>query len=77
MNKNFKNITKDLKNSLDKERYEHTIGVSYTSICLAMKYDVDLEKAEIAGLLHDCAKCITDDKKLKKCIEHNISIHEV
>lgn len=76
MNKNFKNITKDLKSSLDKERYEHTIGVSYTSICLAMKYDVDLEKAEIAGLLHDCAKCITDDKKLKKCIEHNISINE-
>lgn len=76
MNKNFKNITKDLKNSLDKERYEHTIGVSYTAICLAMKYDVDLEKAEIAGLLHDCAKCITDDKKLRKCIEHNISINE-
>ena len=76
MNKNFKNITKDLKNSLDKDRYEHTIGVSYTAICLAMKYDVDLEKAEIAGLLHDCAKCIADDKKLKKCIEHNISINE-
>lgn len=76
MNKNFKNITKDLKNSLDKDRYEHTIAVAYTAVCLAMKYEVDLDKAEIAGLLHDCAKGISDDKKLKKCLEHNISINE-
>ena len=37
-----------------------------------MKYDVDLEKAEIAGLLHDCAKCITDDKKVKKNVLNTI-----
>ena len=76
MNKSLKNITRDLKNSLDKDRFQHTIGVSYTAICLAMKYEVDLEKAEIAGLLHDCAKCIPDEKKLKKCLDHNISINE-
>ena len=76
MNRNFKNITRDLKNSLDKDRYQHTLGVSYTAICLAMKYEVDLEKAKVAGLLHDCAKCIPDDKKLKKCLDHNISINE-
>lgn len=77
MNKSLKNITKDLKSSLDKDRYHHTIGVSYTAICLAMRYEVDLEKAELAGLLHDCAKCIPDDKKLKKCIEHNMSISDI
>lgn len=76
MIKNLKNIKKDLKSSLDKDRYQHTLGVSYTAMCLAMKYEVDLQKAEVAGLLHDCAKCIPDDKKLKKCIEHNISISE-
>lgn len=77
MNKSLKNITKDLKSSLDKDRYRHTLGVSSTAICLAMKYEVDLEKAELAGLLHDCAKCIPDEKKLKKCIEHNISINDI
>ena len=46
-------------------------------MCLAMKYEVDLEKAEVAGLLHDCAKCISDEKKLKKCLEHNINISEI
>ena len=68
MIKNLKNIKKDLKSSLDKDRYQHTLGVSYTAMCLAMKYEVDLEKAEVAGLLHDCAKCISDEKKLKKCL---------
>lgn len=77
MNKNLKNIKNDLKSTLDKNRYDHTIGVSYTAICLAMRYGVDLDKAELAGLLHDCAKCIPDDKKLKKCIKHNISISDV
>lgn len=77
MVKNLKNIMKDLKLSLDKERYQHTLGVSYTAMCLAMKYEVDLQKAEVAGLLHDCAKCMSDDKKLKKCMEHNISISEI
>lgn len=77
MIKNLKNIKKELKSSLDKDRYEHTLGVAYTAICLAMKYEVDLDKAELAGLLHDCAKCIPDDKKLKKCFEHNISVSDI
>lgn len=77
MNKNLKNIKNDLKSTLDKNRYDHTIAVSYTAICLAMKYEVSLDKAELAGLLHDCAKCIPDDKKLKQCIKHNISITEI
>lgn len=76
MSKNLKNINQELKNILSKDRYEHTLGVASTAICLAMRYEYDLEKAEIAGLLHDCAKCMSDDKKLKKCIKHNISITE-
>ena len=53
---------------------EHTIGVAYTSVCLAMRYGEDLHKAELAGLLHDCAKCIPDDIKLDKCKRNNIPI---
>lgn len=77
MIKNLKKIKKDLNSSLSKERYEHTISVSYTAMCLAMKYGVDLKKAEVAGLLHDCAKCISDEKALKKCIKHNIKMSEI
>lgn len=77
MQKSIKNIKSMLKISLDKARYEHTIGVAYTAVCLGMKYNCDLKKTEIAGLLHDCAKCIPDSKKLKKCVKHNINITDI
>ena len=56
MDEQFHDIQKSLKNELDKERYEHTLGVMYTTGCLAMRYGADLSKAMLAGLLHDCAK---------------------
>ena len=56
-------IRRRLKKKMDEDRFEHTIGVAYTSVCLAMRYGEDLHKAELAGLLHDCAKCIPDDIK--------------
>ncbi|MGI6106437.1 MAG: bis(5'-nucleosyl)-tetraphosphatase (symmetrical) YqeK [Lachnospiraceae bacterium] len=74
MNSNILYIRQKLKNKLDEDRYEHTLGVAYTAVCLAMRYGEDLYKAEIAGLLHDCAKCIPDDIKIKKCRKYNIGI---
>ena len=67
-------IKKKLKTELDKARYEHTIGVMDTAACLAMRYDCDIEKAEVAGLLHDCAKCIPNDNKLRMCKKFGIEI---
>lgn len=49
-------IKSDLKEKLPYKRYEHTLGVSYTAAALAMCYGEDIIKAELAGLLHDCAK---------------------
>ncbi|MGN0341545.1 MAG: bis(5'-nucleosyl)-tetraphosphatase (symmetrical) YqeK [Roseburia sp.] len=68
-------IKKALKKALDKERYEHTMGVMYTAQCLAMAHGVDLEQAQLAGLLHDCAKCIPSDQKLLMCQEHDIPVN--
>lgn len=67
---------KKLSKYIDEERLEHTKGVRYTCACLAMAYGADLEKAQIAGLLHDCAKCIPNKKKLKMCEEHNIPVSD-
>ena len=71
---NYSEIKKKLKKSQDKERYEHTKGVMYTAGCLAMAHGYYLEKAMLAGLLHDCAKCIPNDEKLALCTEHNILV---
>lgn len=70
-------ICKKLKKELDKGRYEHTVGVMYTAGCLAMAHGYSVEQAMLAGLLHDCAKCIPNNKKIKICQKHNISITPV
>ena len=71
-----KKIRKTLEKMLDEKRFEHTLGVAYTASALAMRYDGNIKKAEIAGLLHDCAKCIDNDKKLSMCQKYNININE-
>lgn len=57
MNSEIFSIREKLKASLKPGRYEHSLSVSFTCMALAMRYGYDLEKAELAGLLHDCAKC--------------------
>ena len=74
MKYNFAEYEKKLKKYLDKDRYRHTLGVMYTAAALAMAHDHDMEQAQMAGLLHDCAKCIPNKKKLKICKKQNIRI---
>lgn len=64
-----------IKKTQDKKRYEHTLGVTYTAACLAMCHDIDTERAEIAGLLHDCAKCLNNDKIVSLCKKQSIEIN--
>lgn len=70
-------IRKKLKKELDKDRYEHTKGVMYTAGCLAMAHEYSIEKAMLAGLLHDCAKCIPNEEKIKLCRENQVIISKV
>lgn len=72
-----KEIIKELKEELDSKRYEHTLGVAYTAASLAMAYEMDVEKAYIAGLLHDCAKCMSDKERITYCKKHDIEMTEV
>lgn len=70
-------IRKAMEKSLDSKRFEHTLGVAYTAAALAMCNDVDTEAAIVAGMLHDCAKCLSNDKKISMCEKRNIKISEV
>ena len=51
-----------LKNSLSYERYIHSLGTMEMAMELAKRFGCDEEKAQIAGLLHDCAKCLSNDE---------------
>lgn len=74
---NYEKLEKQLKKKMDDDRYTHTLGVAYTSACLAMRYGYSHEKAYLAGLLHDCAKCIDNNKKLELCEKNHIEVNDV
>ena len=79
----MKKIKKYLKKHLTKERYHHTVGVAYTAMSMAMKYNPQPDnnefmiKAEIAGLLNDSAKCMDNDKKIRICNKNQISYSKI
>ena len=60
--KNREEILKWLKEHLSEERYIHTLGVEECAKELARMYGINPDKAAFAGLLHDCAKCLSNDE---------------
>lgn len=74
---NLKSLQKQVKEVLTEDRFEHTLGVMYTAESLAMRYGTDMEQAAVAGLLHDCAKCIPNAQKIKMCRKNGIEITEM
>jgi len=74
MNSNIDMMRQKLIKELDEPRYEHTLGVMYTAASMAMRYGENMEKALIAGLLHDCAKCIPGTEKVALCEKNGIEI---
>lgn len=52
----LKQINQDLKNKLSFFRYQHSLMVAKVAKKLAKRYDYDLKKAYLAGLVHDVAK---------------------
>ena len=73
----LKKLTKAMKKVQDAKRFQHTLGVSFTAASLAMCHGEDIEKAQVAGLLHDCAKCFSDEKNLSICEKHHIPVTDV
>ncbi len=67
---------KQLKSKLDPMRYEHSLSVSYTCMALAMRYGYEIGRAELAGLLHDCAKRYGDSELIVKCRKHGLELTE-
>jgi predicted HD superfamily hydrolase involved in NAD metabolism len=63
-----------LKKHLSKERFLHTLAVEKEAISLAERYNVDVGKASLAGLLHDCAKGFSDEELVRLAISYNIPL---
>ncbi len=67
----LEDIIKDLEIEVGHKLFRHSIAVMEEAEKLALVYNCDVEKAKIAGLLHDCGKCRCLDnlKHAKKSAE--------
>lgn len=66
----YKDVEKELKYS----RFIHSMGVTFTATSLAMRYGADEKKAELAGLLHDCAKYVPVEEMEDLCEKGGVEI---
>lgn len=65
-----------LETMLTPKRFAHSVGVRDSAILLAKKYGADVKKAEIAGLLHDCAKNIPKSEMVAMCENLGVQLDE-
>ena len=73
----MRKLAKAMEEVQDGKRYFHTLGVSFTACSLAMCHGLSVKDAQIAGLLHDCAKCLSDDKLISICEKNDLEITEI
>ena len=67
---NINELRDILKIRLSKKRYTHSLNVADAALKLAEKYGADIEKAYLAGLVHDICKEVPTDEQLamaQKC----------
>lgn len=70
-------IRKDLKNILKASRFYHSVGVEEVAHDLALIHGCNTDKAILAGLLHDCAKYLSDKELLTQCEQKHLPVTEV
>ena len=68
---------RELQRRLKKSRFAHSIGVANTAVKLAKKFGVDVNKAYVAGLLHDCAREFENEDLPAEAVKRGIKIGEV
>lgn len=65
-----------LKELLTESRYIHSLNVAECAKKLAKIYNLDEEKVYLAGLLHDCAKCLSNEQMNDYINKYNIELDE-
>ncbi|MDF2884673.1 MAG: phosphohydrolase [Clostridiaceae bacterium] len=74
---NEDSIINYLEKNLNNHRYIHSLNVSKTAVKLAELYGADINKAKIAGLIHDCAKKLSNEELLIIFKNNNIKVDAV
>ena len=70
-------MRKLLMSRLKKNRFAHSVGVANTAVNLAKRFNVNTDKAYIAGLLHDCARQFENEQLPVEAAKRNVPIIDV
>lgn len=73
----FDKMRENLKLTLSRERFRHSEEVMNEALRLAEFYKVNIEKARIAGLLHDCARDAGKDEIYKVFEKYNVVLDDI
>ncbi len=70
-------LQESMKEILKQPRYLHSIGVEEVACDLAVIHGYDAKKASVAGILHDCAKNLSDEELLQYCKNYQLEVTEI
>lgn len=73
---NIPEIRARVRTAVTEKRFEHILGVAGTASMLGCIYGENIEKCEVTGLLHDCAKCYSEEELLNRCQSAGIALTE-
>lgn len=66
-----------IENTLSEYRYHHSVMVAKSAVELAKKYNVDVKRAEVAGVLHDITKEMSVNNQLQLLADNGIMLDSV
>ena len=66
-------LTKELRPA----RFRHSRDVSRTAVRLAERWGADVEKARMAGILHDCARNLKGDALLASAAKQGLTLSSI
>ena len=74
---NIGEIEQCIKKMTKESRFNHSKGVQYMAGKLAEHYGLDVQKAELAGLMHDCVKNLPVEEMFRLCDELGCELDDV
>lgn len=63
-----------LRRQLTPPRFAHSLSVADTAVELARRFGLDVERARLAGLVHDAARCFDAGQLLKMAADFGIVV---
>lgn len=77
MKMNYEKVSGELAKRLSSKRFQHSLGVSTTAMELAACFGCDIEKAKLAGLLHDLAREVPKNELLPRAQAFGIVVSDI